>query len=57
MRLRRHLAHILLHFVPLSSFAHHGKKLSDGDESGKSAGQCPLHEPCFDEDTRIVPIR
>ena len=55
MRLRRPLAHILLHLVPLSTFAHEKEQSDSG--GGDSAARCPWYdEPCFDEDTRNVLI-
>ena len=55
MRLRRPLAHIFLHLVPLSTFAHEKEQSDSG--GGDSAARCPWYdEPCFDEDTRNVLI-
>ena len=55
MRLRRPLAHMLLHLVPLSTFALEKKQLDSGGED--LAGKCTWYEPCFDEDTRNVLIQ
>ena len=52
MRLKRPLAHLLLHLVPLSTVALEKEQSDSGGEY--LAPKCPWHEPCFDEDKRNV---